>query len=184
MSKASGYVARNNTIPLRKCVAVQTPSSVYKPETSMVSDRITIGICLVVGLLSFRVWWLQTPVNITVDLQEMCSEKTELLSVGGGSWLMAQFSAISLKCSWLPAFAILFLGVKEHCWSSSQPATMTLTLSTPRLTLQGRDSSLYRQARNCLANYEARLKWSKFTNHSEPNPLLRYPRCRLPNFSF
>lgn len=179
---------------LRKCVAMQAPCSVYKPETSVVSEWITVSICLIVGLLLFRVWWLRKRVNITIDLQEMCSENSELLSVGGGSWLMAQFSVISMWCCWLPAFAIPYFGVKElrihvfrhQCWSSSLPASHNdPDLIHPKATLaRQRDSSLYRQARNCLANYEARLKWSKFTNHSEPSPLVRYPRSRLPNFSF
>jgi len=159
----------------------------------VVSDRFTIGICLI-GLLSLRVWWLWKQVNIIIDLQEMCSEKSELLSVGGGSWLMARFSVISLECCWLPVFAIPFFGVNElrihvfrhQCWSSSQPAGHNdPNLVHPKASLtRQRDSSLYRQARNCLANYEVRLKWIKFTNHSETSPLVRYPRSRLPNFSF
>jgi len=93
---------------------------------------------------------------------------SELLSIGGGSRLMAQFSVISVKCSWLPAFAIPFLGVKElrfhvfrhQCSSSSQPASHNGPDPVhPKATLaRQRDSSLYRQARNCLANYKDRLK--------------------------
>jgi len=81
---------------------------------------------------------------------------------------MAQSRVISLKCSWLLAFAIPFLGVKElrinvfrhQCWSSSQPASHNgPDLVHPKATLaRQRDSSLYRQARNCLANYKARWK--------------------------
>jgi hypothetical protein len=93
---------------------------------------------------------------------------SELLSIGGGSRLMAQFSVISLKCCWLPAFAIPFLGVKElrihvfrhQCWSVSEPASHNgPDLVHLKATLaRQRDSSLYRQARNCLASYKARWK--------------------------
>jgi len=66
------------------------------------------------------------------------------------------------------SIAIPFLGVKElrihvfghQYWSSSQPASHNNPdLVHPKASLaRQRDSSLYRQARNCLANYKARLK--------------------------